>query len=70
LEAGFSESRIDFGSGYRVYYGMDGDEVILLSGGNKSTQDADIVHAGSTGKITSDEIARGRGSGNETTGGG
>ena len=42
---GAFESRVDFGSGYRIYFGMDGDEVILLCGGDKSTQDADITRA-------------------------
>lgn len=42
---GVFESRIDFGPGYRIYYGIDGDEVILLCGGDKSTQDADIARA-------------------------
>ncbi len=42
---GVFESRIDFGPGFRIYYGMDGDEVILLCGGDKSSQRADIVRA-------------------------
>jgi putative addiction module killer protein len=34
--AGVFESRIDFGPGYRVYFGKDGDTlVILLGGGTK-----------------------------------
>jgi putative addiction module killer protein len=38
-----SELRIDFGPGYRVYYGRDGiDFVILLVVGSKKTQQADI----------------------------
>lgn len=38
-----SELRFFFGSGYRVYFGLDGkDCVILLCGGNKSTQKKDI----------------------------
>jgi putative addiction module killer protein len=45
LGDGVFESRIDFGPGYRIYYGMDGDEVILLCGGNKSTQNANIARA-------------------------
>jgi putative addiction module killer protein len=45
IGGGAFESRIDFGPGHRVYYGMDGDEVILLCGGDKSTQDADIARA-------------------------
>jgi putative addiction module killer protein len=37
------ESKIDFGPGWRIYYGRDGDDiVVLLLGGDKSTQDADI----------------------------
>ncbi len=36
LGAGVSEYRIDFGPGYRVYFGKDGDTlVILLGGGTK-----------------------------------
>jgi putative addiction module killer protein len=42
---GASESRIDFGPGYRIYYGVDGDKIILLCGGDKSTQSADIPRA-------------------------
>jgi putative addiction module killer protein len=39
------ENRIDFGPGYRIYYGIDGGKIILLCGGDKSTQDADIETA-------------------------
>lgn len=43
---GVSELKIDFGPGYRVYLGFDGDTVIvLLIGGDKSTQDDDIKKA-------------------------
>jgi len=47
LEKGVSELRIDIGPGYRVYYTQrqDGTLVILLAGGNKSTQQADIARA-------------------------
>jgi putative addiction module killer protein len=45
IGAGASESRIDFGPGYRVYYGVDGDDLILLAGGTKSSQSADIDQA-------------------------
>jgi putative addiction module killer protein len=40
---GVSELRIDVGSGYRVYYAEQGERlVILLCGGDKSTQRKDI----------------------------
>ena len=43
---GVSEMRINFGPGYRVYYTIKGPLVIvLLAGGDKSTQDADIARA-------------------------
>jgi putative addiction module killer protein len=46
IGGGVSENKIDYGPGYRLYYGIDGkDIVILLLGGNKSTQNADIKTA-------------------------
>jgi putative addiction module killer protein len=42
---GASETRVDFGPGYRIYYGLDGSDIILLVGGDKSTQRADIERA-------------------------
>jgi len=37
---------MDFGSGYRVYYGRDGKIlVILLGGGSKKKQSSDIAKA-------------------------
>ncbi|MXZ80175.1 MAG: type II toxin-antitoxin system RelE/ParE family toxin [Gammaproteobacteria bacterium] len=44
--AGIFEFRIDIGPDYRIYFGKDGDQlVILLAGGTKKRQDADIVVA-------------------------
>ena len=44
--AGVLEYRIDFGPGYRVYFGRDGDTlVILLGGGSKKRQNRDIATA-------------------------
>ena len=44
--AGVYEYRIDFGPGYRIYFGKDGDRlVILLAGGTKKRHDADIIAA-------------------------
>ena len=46
LEDGVSEMRIDCGPGYRVYFAREGRTMfLLLCGGNKSTQPADIKHA-------------------------
>lgn len=44
--SGISELRIDFGPGYRVYFMKSGLLVIvLLAGGDKRTQQADIKRA-------------------------
>jgi putative addiction module killer protein len=43
---GVSEYRIDFGPGYRLYFGRDGDSlIILLAGGTKRRQQRDIEAA-------------------------
>jgi putative addiction module killer protein len=40
---GVFELRLDFGPGYRIYFGKDGERiVILLGGGTKKRQQADI----------------------------
>jgi putative addiction module killer protein len=44
--AGVSELRVNFGPGYRVYFGMDGPALILLlGGGSKRRQQNDIERA-------------------------
>lgn len=43
---GVFEYRLDFGPGYRVYFGKDGDTlVILLGGGTKKRQQRDVESA-------------------------
>lgn len=44
--AGILELKIDFGKGYRIYFGKDGVQlVILLAGGSKQRQQNDIAAA-------------------------
>src|SRR5436190_24220414 len=44
--SGVLESKIDFGPGYRIYFGRDGDRlIILLAGGTKKRQQEDIRQA-------------------------
>lgn len=46
LKSGVSELKIDFGPGYRVYYTeRNGEIIILLCGGTKKGQSADIAQA-------------------------
>ena len=46
LREGVCELRMDFGPGYRVYFGREGRTlIILLGGGSKRRQDADIAAA-------------------------
>ena len=46
ISDGVYELRLFFGAGYRVYFGNDGDKiVIILCGGDKSTQKKDIITA-------------------------
>lgn len=42
---GVSELRMDFGPGYRIYFGQKGMEVHLIRAGTKATQDVDIAAA-------------------------
>ena len=46
LGDGVSEYKIDFGPGYRIYFGQDGEQlVILVGGGIKKRQQQDIASA-------------------------
>ncbi|MCL2320041.1 MAG: type II toxin-antitoxin system RelE/ParE family toxin [Treponema sp.] len=53
---GLSELRIHYGPGYRVYFKDTGKEiVILLCGGDKSTQQSDITKAHKIAKLYEEE---------------
>lgn len=46
LKGGVYEARLMFGSGYRIYFGLtSGECLVLLTGGDKSTQSKDIRQA-------------------------
>lgn len=46
LTEGVSELKVDVGPGYRVYYSLRGTRLLLLlAGGDKSSQDKDIAKA-------------------------
>jgi putative addiction module killer protein len=46
LHGGLFELKIDFGPGYRVYFGIDGDAfIVLVCGGDKGGQERDIAAA-------------------------
>ena len=46
LGGGISELRLQFGSGYRVYFGQIGNTIVLLlCGGDESSQERDISRA-------------------------
>ena len=44
--SGVSEYRIEFGPGYRIYFGQEGDRIVIsLGGGTKKRQQKDIDKA-------------------------
>ncbi|MGD0306093.1 MAG: type II toxin-antitoxin system RelE/ParE family toxin [Candidatus Acidiferrales bacterium] len=45
LDDGVSELRVHHGPGYRLYFGIDGDTVVMLCGGKKSRQNKDLARA-------------------------
>lgn len=46
LGGGVSELKLNFGPGYRVYFSRRGEDlIVLLAGGDKSTQQEDIATA-------------------------
>ena len=46
LGKGLAELKIDYGPGYRLYYTIENDKIVLLLiGGDKSTQEKDIAKA-------------------------
>ena len=46
LGGGLLECRLHFGPGYRIYFGRDGDAlIVLLAGGTKARQHLDIKNA-------------------------
>jgi putative addiction module killer protein len=55
IGAGIFELRMHFGPGYRVYFGKDGERlVILLGGGTKNRQQNDIESANALWKVYKD----------------
>ena len=46
ISGGLCELRLDFGSGYRIYFAEQDNQIVMfLCGGDKSTQDKDIEAA-------------------------
>lgn len=59
IDPGLVELRCDFGPGYRVYILRDGDEyIVLLCGGDKSSQTKDIERAREIAQVWREEIAK------------
>ena len=59
--AGVWEARVMFGSGYRIYFARDGAQlVLLLLGGDKSTQSTDVVRAQESWKAYQEDKRHGK----------
>ena len=59
IGAGVSERKIDFGPGYRVYFGRDGGTlVILLGGSSKQDRSGDVI-ATSRARVWQDTAGEG-----------
>jgi putative addiction module killer protein len=43
--AGVFEKKLDFGPGYRIYFGKDGDAVVILLGGSSKQRQQDAIEA-------------------------
>ena len=43
--AGVFERKIDFGPGYRIYFGQDGDSLIILLGGSAKQRQSEAIAA-------------------------
>lgn len=41
--SGVSEKKIDWGPGLRVYFGMDGEELVILLGGSEKSDQAKMI---------------------------
>ena len=58
---GVWEARVMFGPGYRIYFGKDGAQLVLLFlGGDKSTQMADVARAQESWKAYQEDKRRGK----------
>lgn len=56
---GVYELRMTFGAGYRVYFARHGDKIIvILGGGDKSTQPKDIISAQTLWRAYKNEVER------------
>ena len=57
IKGGIFELRLQFGAGYRIYFGLEGNQcVLLLAGGSKKTQTKDIKTARRLWKMYQKEI--------------